>query len=341
MSSSFNSLRNNASAGTSFAEQVMYWTIKAYFYNQYEVLLHYKLGAYEFDIVIPELNVVIECQSILHAKDNVIKNDRLKQNYCKANNIRLIQIMNWNDASKVKINYQTDYVEFGCTCAYIRDSIQKVLLPNNILDFNKIKLQKNEHSRYIAAIYALLMLITNKKVDIEYFCKLPWAKVWQTSINNSIDATLPFENSLASRPDLLKEFRGLVKYPEILPRSISLGSGEYANWECSVCGHKWQAIIRNRAVLNNRCLKCYNEAKSTCTDISKSFYAKYKSLVPFIKANSMQEKEQIAKNIYANSVAKTIKLICHHCKKERIIIPNRLQGVTNIKCKECKRWFIE
>ena len=62
--SSFNN--GIGSNGTSFFEQLTYWTIKAYFYNQYEVQLHYKLGAYEFDIAIPELNALIECQSGLH-----------------------------------------------------------------------------------------------------------------------------------------------------------------------------------------------------------------------------------------------------------------------------------
>lgn len=340
--SSFNSLRNNAAPTTSFAEQLIYWTIAAYFYNTYKVYLHYKLDTYEFDIAIPELNTLIECQSRLHV--NSTKMDKIKQDYCKSNNIKLITVMNWQDSSKIKVNYQTDYIEVGCPGVNIRDSIEKVLLPDNKLDFNKVKLQKNEHSRYIAATYALLMLIIDKKVDIEHFCKLPWHQIWQTSLNKSVDATLPFEKSLASRPDLLKEFRGLVKYDYISPREISLCSNEYANWECGTCGHKWQADVKNRVVLNNGCPKCgYTKssiAHSTCKDIQKSFYTKYKLLVPFIKANSIQEKEDLAKKLYASS-HKQLTLICPHCQKERIVVPHSLQGAANIKCKECNRWFIE
>lgn len=339
--SSFNSSRNNASAGTSFAEQLIYWSLKAYFYNTYKVVLHYKLDAYEFDISIPDLNIVLEVQSMLHASQNHQKNDKLKQNYCKEHNIRLMQIMNYDKTSdKVQVNYQNNYVVFGCHGTTIRDSIQKVLLSDNTLDFNKIKLQKNEHSRCIAAIYGLLTLITNKQVDIEHFCKLPWAKIWQTSLNKSVDATLPFENSLESRPNLVKEFRGLVRYPEIQPRSISLGSHELANWECSTCGHKWQAIIEHRALKNSNCPKCYNKDQSTCKDISKSFYSRCKSLVQFIKANNMQEKEQIAKNTYASS-HKQLGLICPHCNKLKTIAPHDMQGATNVRCRHCKRLFIE
>lgn len=341
-----NNFRGNSS-GTSFFEQLTYWVVKTYLYDKYEVQLHYKLDTYEFDIAIPELNILIECQSRLHV--NSVEMDKVKQSYCSEHNIRLITIMNWQDSSKVQINYQKDYIEFGCASKCIRDSIQKVLLSNNILDSNKIKLQKNEHSRYIAATYALLMLITNKKVDIEYFSKLPWTKIWQTSINNSIDATLSFENSLASRPELVKEFRGLIKYPEIQPRSISLYSHEPADWECLNCNYKWKAIIENRTFKNTKCPKCSAKiagkkvsiTKSICKDISKSFYAKYKSLVPFIKANSMQEKEQTARSIYASSNIKTITLVCPHCQKDRIIYPCNLRGKTNIKCKECYRHFIE
>lgn len=340
-SNSFNNRMGGNVAGTSFAEQLIYWSLAAYFYNTYKVVLHYKISNMEYDIAINELNTVIEVQSGLHASKNHQKNDKLKQEYCKSNNIRLITIMTWNDSSKVKINYQTDYVEVGCPGVTIRDSIQKVLLPDNNLDFNKIKLQKNEHSRYIAATYALLMLITNKKVDIEHFCNLPWAKIWQTSINNSIDATLSFENSLESRTDLVKEFRGLIRYPEIQPRSISLGSHELANWECETCGYKWEAVIQSRAKLNSGCPKCYNEDRATCKDIQKSFYNKCNTLVTFIKATTKKEKEQIAKSTYISSHTKIITLRCPHCKKEKTIIPNKLQGATNVRCSNCKRLFIE
>lgn len=348
MSRSFNNnFRGNAS-GTSFFEQLCFWTIAAYFYNQYKVILHYKLGAYEFDVALPELNVVIECQSGLHV--NSVKIDKAKQVYCKEYNIRLITLMNYDRTSdKVQIDYQKDYIEFGCYGTTIRDSIEKVLLPDNTLDFNKIKLQKNEHSRYIAAIYGLLILITDKKVDIEHFCNLPWAKIWQTSLNKSVDATLPFENSLESRPELVKEFRGLIRYPEIQPRNISLGSNELANWECETCSYKWEAIVKNRTTLNSKCPKCSAKiaskkvsiTKSICTDISKSFYAKCKSLVPFIKATNQKEKENISKKIYASSNVKTITLICPHCQKEKIIRPCDLQGATNVRCHNCKRLFIE
>ena len=336
-SSSFNN--GMGGNGTSFFEQLTYWVVKSYLYDKYDVLLHYKLDNMEYDIAIPNLNILIECQSRLHV--NSIEMDKAKQVYCKANNIKLITIMVWKDSSKVQMNYQKDYIEFGCGGLHIRDSIEKVLLPNNTLDFNKIKLQKNEHSRAIAATYALLMLITDKKVDTEHFCKLPWAKIWQTSINNSIDATLSFENSLASKDNLVKEYRGLVKYSYINPREISINSNEYANWECNTCGYKWKAIIESRVILNNGCPKCAVEDKATCKDISKSFYSKYESLVPFIKATNQKEKEQIAKSIYASSHTKTITLICPHCQKERIIQPFKLKGKSNIRCMHCKRLFIE
>lgn len=337
--SSFNN--GIGSNGTSFTEQLIYWSLAAYFYNTYKVELHYKLDAYEFDIGIPDLNIVLEVQSMLHASQNHQKNDKLKQNYCKANNIRLIQIMNWQESLKVKINYQTDYIEVGCVSNYNKEPVDKVLAPNGLLDFEKVKNQGNTHCRHIFAAYNVISLIEKKPADVNKFCSLPWKLIWNKAQLESINKVLPFENSLESRPGLVKEFRGLIRYPEIQPRSISLGSHELANWECNKCGYKWEALVKSRIILNNGCPKCAVEDKATCKDIQKSFYAKYKSLVIFIKATNQKEKEQIGKSIYASSNIKTITLVCPHCQKERIIQPFNLKGNTNIRCMHCKRLFIE
>lgn len=342
---SFNNSRNGNAPGTSFAEQLIYWTIAAYFYNKYKVVLHYKLNIQIFDIAIPELNVLVECQSMLHAKS--IEMDKAKQEYCKEHNIRLIQIMNWQDSSKVQINYQTDYIEFGCISSYNREPVDKVLASNGLLDFEKIKNQGNTHCRYIFAIYNLISLIEKKSADVNKFCSLPWKLIWNKAQLESINKVLPFENSLASKDNLIKEYRGLVKYGYINPREISLGSGEHADWECNTCGNKWDARIADR-VLGSGCPKCTAKIAgikssvtlSTCKNLEKSFFNRYNMLVPFIKATSVEEKEQLAKSTYASS-RKKLEFQCPHCNKLRIMTPNHLQGATNIRCKECKRWFIE
>ena len=340
--SSFNN--GIGSNGTSFAEQLIYWSLTAYFYNTYKVALHYKLDAYEFDISIPDLNIVLEVQSMLHASQNHQKNDKLKQNYCREHNIRLITIMVWKDSSKVQVNYQTDYIEVGCVSRHNNKPVDKVLAPNGLLDFEKVKNQKNTHCRHIFAIYMLISLIEGKPADVNKFCSLPWKLIWNKTQSESVNKVLPFENSLASKDNLVKEYRGLVKYGYISPREISIGSYESANWECSTCGHKWEARIKDRVLKNEGCSKCgyikSSIAQSTCKEIQKSFFAKYKSLVPFIKANSMQEKEDAAKKLYASST-KYITLICPHCLTERILKPVNLKGNTNIRCKYCKELFIE
>ena len=348
--SSFNNSMNGNVAGTSFAEQLIYLSLAVYFYNTYKVALHYKLDDMEYDIAIPELNTLIECQSALHISQNHQKNDKLKQNYCKEHSIRLIQIMNYDKTSdKVQIDYQNNYITFGCTSAYNKEPVDKVLTPNGLLDFEKVKNQKNTHCRHIFAIYSLISLIEGKPVDVNKFCSLPWKLIWNKAQAESINKILPFENSLASKDKLIKEYRGLVKYGYINPREISLGSHEYADWKCSTCGNQWQSDVSSRTKLNRGCPKCSAEkatikgsiTKSICKDTSKSFFAKCNSLVPFIKANSMQEKEAISKKIYANSKAKTITLICPHCQKERIIQPFNLKGNLNLRCMHCKRLFIE
>lgn len=281
MSNFNNSFRNNAAPTTSFAEQLAYWVVKSYFYNQYDVQLHYKLGPYEFDIAIPELKTLIECQSALHASQNHQMNDKLKQDYCKEYNIRLITLMNYDATSdKVQIDYPNNYITFGCTGTYNNKPVNKVLAPNGLLDFEKVKNQRNTHCRHIFAIYNIISLIEEKPADVNKFCSLPWKMIWNKAQSESINKILPFENSLASKDNLVKEYRGLVKYDYINPRDISIGSGEYANWECSTCGYKWQAIIYNRTILNSGCPKCgyikRGITQSICTDTSKSFFAKYK-----------------------------------------------------------------
>lgn len=342
MSSSFNNNFGGNAPGTSFFEQLCFWTIAAYFYNKYEVLLHYKLDNMEYDIAINESNTMIEVQSGLHIKST--KMDKAKQEYCKANNIRLIQIMNYDKTSdKVQVNYQHNYITFGCNAYANREPVDKVLAPNGLLDFEKVKNQGNTHCRYIFAIYNLISLIEGKPADINKFCNLLWRNIWNKAQAESINKIIPFENSLASKNNLVKEYRGLVKYGYISPREISLGSNELANWECNKCSYKWQSRIADR-VLEHNCPKCSyvkrGITKSICKDLQKSFYAKYKSLVPFIKANNMQEKEAIAKKIYAGS-NKKLELQCPHCKKLKIIIPHKMYGATNVRCSNCKRLFIE
>lgn len=344
---SSNSFNNGMGGnGTSFFEQLTYWVVKSYLYNKYEVLLHYKLGNMEYDIAIPSLNIIVECQSTLHV--NSAKMDKVKQEYCKANNIRLITIMNWQDSSKVQVNYQTDYVEFGCNTYSNKESVDKVLAPNKLLDFQKIQQQGNSHCRYIFAIYNAISLIEGKPADVNKFCNLLWRNIWNKAQSESINKILPFENSLASKTQLVQEYRGLVKYGYISPREISLGSNEYANWECNVCHYSWTAIITNRTLRNSKCPACSAKkavikrgiTKSICKDLQKSFYAKYKSLVPFIKVTNQKEKEQLAKSTYASS-NKKIELQCPHCNELKLIRPCDLHRATNIRCKHCKRLFIE
>ena len=53
------------------------------------------------------------------------------------------------------------------------------------------------------------------------------------------------QNDLATlKPDLLTEWD--YEKNTLKPTEVSLGCGKKAYWKCSVCGHKWAAVIASR-----------------------------------------------------------------------------------------------
>ena len=86
--------------------------IKEYTFNDLYLKTDiYKQHPLRFDFYLPDYNVLIEYQGIQHYKtysnyysDRMIQNDKIKKNYCKAHNLKLIEIT-YKDFNNLSYEY--------------------------------------------------------------------------------------------------------------------------------------------------------------------------------------------------------------------------------------------
>ena len=73
------------------------------------------------------------------------------------------------------------------------------------------------------------------------------------------------------KPELLKEW-DYNKNIGINPEDFTTNSNEQVWWICSVCGHKWQASIANRANKNSGCPKCMKHERTSFPEQALLYY---------------------------------------------------------------------
>ncbi len=100
---------------TSFPEQTLFFYIKEAYPDAKS---RYYLEGLEFDIFISSINTAIEYDGVFwHSKDKAIKNEKIKDDYCEKNGIRLIRV---RDVSLGN----TDYAE----CIFCKDGNNRSLV---------------------------------------------------------------------------------------------------------------------------------------------------------------------------------------------------------------------
>ena len=109
------------------------------------------------------------------------------------------------------------------------------------------------------------------KARVWWKCKQNPQHIWKASIYSRRKTGCPYcagakffpgENDFATkRPDLLLEWDS-ENNKGISPDSIAFGDHKKVNWNCSVCGHKWQASLSSRSVNNNGCPECAKKKRT-------------------------------------------------------------------------------
>ena len=116
--------KENRDTSTSFSEQVLYY----YFSKLTRTILHYKLDNREFDIFLPEYNLIIEYESIIHKEYNSYNNYYYKNELAKKNGLIVIRI------SEFKCSYDNCYTLY---CNNNLDEIISCILSNLNIYFDE------------------------------------------------------------------------------------------------------------------------------------------------------------------------------------------------------------
>ena len=138
-----------------------------------------------------------------------------------------------------------------------------------------------------------------------------------------------YEESMAClRPELAKEYRGL--WPA---DTISLGCSYLSDWECSVCGHKWNAAISPRTLRGCGCPEC-KKVKLSKTKV----LAPYKQSLAYNFPNLLKEYlgSQDPKTVYFSSKTRVNWRCSVCCHEWPTMIYNRTAKNPS-GCPECKK----
>lgn len=217
--------RNCNTRSTSYPEQFIYHSLKQVFPD---AVSRGKLEGYEYDIIIPSIDVYIEYSpTFTHAKK--IERDELKASICKNNNKRFICIIE-DSYNQLKHYVKNDEICFVLNYRKKDESLQKI----------------------VEQLITLLNISEN--IDFEKVSEMAFLRSHRQ---------ISYEDSVESKyPNLAKEwnykYNGIRKPSNFLPFS-----SQPIYWMCNNCGHgkngEWKAVLSNRAHLKTGCPACgYN-----------------------------------------------------------------------------------
>lgn len=190
---------------TSFGEQLIYLWLQ---YQGLEVYNQYKfqtpLGNKEFDIYLPQLNLVIEHQSGRHATTEKQFCDDKTELIAQQLGIKLLEIC------LVSSNYQRQETNW-CITYKIKHEQEMITKLSNWLNTNY---NLNTNPTYQRALEDQAYLNS---------CKITY------------EQSLQFKN-----PPFLKEWNYELNYP-VTPDKVALNSTRKYYWTCSICGHVYLA----------------------------------------------------------------------------------------------------
>ena len=231
---------------TSMPERTIFYYINQYFSDAINNYHSSVIANKELDIFIPSINVGIEYDGQYYHKD--YKKDKLKDDLCKKNNIRLYRIREKD-------------------CKQYQSSSIKIYLDEN----NKSSLEK--------AISLLLKDLLNKSITICIDKDIN--KIYD--LINFMEKEVSLMNI---NPELAKEWN-YEKNGDLLPSQVSAGSHKKVWWKCPK-GHEWISEIKSRNsgrncpyCSNNKVLEGYNDLATINPNLAKEWnYEKNGDLLP-------------------------------------------------------------
>lgn len=215
----------NSGRQTSFAEQAFYYYIKKIYpdaINRYTEIFDNRM---ELDIFIPSIRLAIEYDGVFWHKN--INREKIKYQYCKKNNIKLIRIKEaqsdcWDIADKM---YHTDNLDN-------RKNLQNLI----IFVLQDIELWRGT------------FMFHHPDVNLERD-RAAILNLYHTQrLEGSFEKT---------HPKLVEEWN-YSKNGTLLPSMFQAGSDERVWWICQTCGNEWQASISHRAS-GTGCNVCYRK----------------------------------------------------------------------------------
>lgn len=268
--------RCSAKRMTSFPEQAIYFYVK----KAYEDAINrYKYHDYELDVFIPSINTAIEYDgSFYHKSYKVIKKDKIKDEICKNDGIRLIRFRDSNLPA-------TGYAEtITCADTYRNGEFEKALqelltmLNSNCVldislnrDWKEIE-EKNKHYFIGNSLVDLFPEIAkqwhfekNGSLKPQNFTRGSNRKVWwicdkghewEATIGSRTQGTgCPYcsghrvikgiNDLLTLRPDIAVEWN-YEKNAPLTPDQVTAYSNKRVWWKCDRCQHEWQTSASNR-----------------------------------------------------------------------------------------------
>lgn len=273
---------------TSFSEQSIFYYIKQYFPD---VINRYTDLGMELDIYIPSIKIAVEYDGIFYHKERN-EYDKLKNQFCKQNGIKLIRIRecglcSYDDSICI-------FREDNNSCDDLTKTLTKLFLCLNRNDVD-IDVQRDrtaiyEQYKFVEVQNSLAVKFPeiaaewhptlNGNLKPENFSCGSGVKVWWLCKNGHIfDAgidkrtsqgrgcpycankeVLPGFNDLKTwckknyKEHLLQEWHN-EKNGELTPDDVTHGSGKKVWWKCAK-GHEWQSIVAVRTIQGCGCPKC-------------------------------------------------------------------------------------
>ena len=281
----------NSVHSTSFSEQVVFYYLKKCFSD---ALNRYKLtdnnGSFEVDIYVPSLNVAVEYDGEYWHR-NRKHMDNVKGGRIANLGIRFYRIVESNEnkvvGDFVYYDFYHDYEKNLNWAIRILFGKLGIVDVSGFIGIDKIDNDSVAQLFYVSGLknsFAHRYPQMAKEWDYEkngglrpecfmpYTHRKVWFKCknghsWKTAISNrardkcdcpycSNQKVLVGYNDLATKfPSVVKEWN-YEKNGSLLPSDIVFGSNKRVWWQCSVCGHEWQAIVSTRTVRGYGCPKC-------------------------------------------------------------------------------------
>ena len=279
---------------TSLAEKTFVYYLRQ---NGVVVEENKRIGRRELDIYLPEYNMGIEYDGE-HYHTNPRK-DKLKNDYCKENGIKLIRI---REPNLPNIN--------GCKCI----KIQKL---TNDLNYLISPIQE---------LFSLLSiknkLVINPQKDLQTIYQLFQLSERKSSI-------------LKTHPDLAAEWN--YEKNASSPEMISRGQHYKAWWKCKKCGYQWEAQVYSRCagagcpncagVINRKkpekLIVGKNDLKTIRPDLAKEWdYATNKTKPDQFTSGSNEKVNWICKrkHSYTASIANRVQgKGCPYCSNRKVL----------------------